>query len=134
MTLKAGVILINKNNIELIYRDYYDDYSFPKGHLEENESLLECAIRETEEEIKRKVKILKEEPIYIERYTTPRNEECECYYYLGKDDGVSDNKSLDEHDLIWTKFDDVYDKLSYDSLKKVWNSIKEEVGKYIEND
>ena len=48
MTLKAGIILINKNKIALIYRDNYNDYSFPKGHLEDNESLIECAIRETE--------------------------------------------------------------------------------------
>ena len=38
-TLKAGVILINKDKVCLIYRDYYNDYSFPKGHLENNESL-----------------------------------------------------------------------------------------------
>ena len=54
MTLKAGTILINKDNICLIYRDIHNDYSFPKGHLEKNESLKECDIRETEEETKRK--------------------------------------------------------------------------------
>ena len=53
MTLKAGIILINKNKIALIYRNNYNDYSFPKGHLEDGESLIECAIRETEEDIKR---------------------------------------------------------------------------------
>ena len=32
MIKKAGTILINKHDIGLIYRDNYDDYSFPKGH------------------------------------------------------------------------------------------------------
>ena len=131
MTLKAGIILINKNNIALIYRESHNDYSFPKGHLEENESLVECAIRETEEEIKRKVKLISEKEIYIERYTTPRNEECECHYYLGYDTGISNNDSTDTHDLIWVNFDEVEDKLSYESLKKLWNNIKSEVKKYI---
>lgn len=134
MTLKAGTILINKNNICLIYRKGYKDYSFPKGHLEKGESLLECAIRETEEETKRKVKILLDEPIYIEQYVTPRKEECECHYYLGKDIGKSDNKSPDTHDVVWTNFNDVESTLTYESLKKVWNNIKSIVEEYIEND
>ena len=119
MTYKGGIILINKNKIALVYRDYYNDYSFPKGHLEENETLIECAIRETEEEIKRKVKLISEKEIYIERYTTPKGEKCECHYYLGYDD------------LIWIDFDKVEEVLSYDSLKKLWNKIKDKVGEYI---
>ena len=134
MTLKAGVILINKNKIGLIYRDNHNDYSFPKGHLEEYESLLECAIRETEEETKRRVKILFNDEIYIENYVTPSGEECECHYYLGLDDGHSDNDSTDTHDLVWVDFDKVSDTLSYESLKKLWNSIKSKVSEYIKND
>lgn len=134
MTLKAGVILINKNKIGLIYRNYYNDYSFPKGHLEDNESLVECAIRETEEETKRKVKLVFDEEIYIESYVTPRGEECECHYYLGLDDGHSDNDSTDTHDLMWIDFDKVEDTLSYESLKKLWNIIKPKVSEYIKND
>ena len=49
MIEKAGTILINKRMIGLIYRDNYDDYTFPKGHLEKDETLKECAIRETNE-------------------------------------------------------------------------------------
>ena len=131
MTLKAGIILINNNKIALIYRNNYNDYSFPKGHLEDGESLIECAIRETEEEIKRKVKLISEEEIYIEKYTTPKGEECECHYYLGYDDGVSYNDSLETHDLLWVDFDKVENTLSYESLKTLWNNIKYKVGEYI---
>ena len=134
MTLKAGVVLINKNKIGLIYRSNHNDYSFPKGHLEENETLVECAIRETEEETKRKVKLLFEEELYIEHYVTPKGEECECHYYLGLDDGHSDNDSTDTHDLIWTDFDKVGEALSYDSLKALWNNMKDKVSEYIDND
>ena len=132
MVLKAGTILINKNKIGLIYRKEYEDYSFPKGHLEENETLIECAIRETNEETKREVIILINDPIYIEQYTNSYNIDCECYYYLAKDNGKSDNTSLEVHDLIWVDFDKVFDTLSHESLKKLWNSIKDKVKEYLE--
>ena len=130
MIKKGGTILINKNKIGLIFRNNYNDYSFPKGHLEEGESILECAIRETNEETKREVIILKEEPIYDEVYHDSKGNLCNCKYFLARDNGHSDNDSTDTHDLVWVEFDKIYDTLSYESLKKLWNSIKDEVKKY----
>ena len=124
MILKAGTVLVNKNKIGLVFRDYYNDYSFPKGHLEMNESFVECAIRETNEETKRACEILKDDYIYLEEYKTPRGEEVEMYYFLAKDIGPSDNTSTDTHPTVWLKYDEVYDKLTYPSLKTVWNNVK----------
>ena len=134
MILKAGTILINKNKIGLIFRENYKDYSFPKGHLESNETLLECAIRETNEETKREVILLKESEIYIEQYKDSKGNDCECHYYLVRDNGHSDNDSTDTHDLVWVDYLNVGDTLSYESLKYLWNNIKEEVLRYIEDE
>ena len=43
VTKKAGCFLIKKETkeIALIYRKKHNDYSFPKGHVEKNESLKE---------------------------------------------------------------------------------------------
>ena len=120
--------------IALVYRVKQNDYSFPKGHLEENESLLECAIRETAEETKRDCKIVENIKPYIDRYTTPRGERCECYMYVAIDTGKSDNDSTDTHDLIWVPFEEVEDKLSYESLKKNWNAVKHAIFKLLRND
>ena len=49
------------------------------------------------------------------------------YYFIGIDNGKSNNYSLDTHDLIWTPVEDVEDKLSYDSLKKVWREVKKQI-------
>ena len=133
-TDKAGCILINPKDklVALVYRESLDDYSFPKGHVEANESLIECAIRETNEETKRDVIILKNDPIGYQEYTTSSDESIRVYYYLCKDNGVSDNKSLETHPVVWVAYNDVYDKLTYDDSKAFWNSIKDEVANYFD--
>ena len=126
---KAGCILVNtKNNkIGLIYRNKQKDYSFPKGHKENNETLVECAIRETAEETKRKCLLYSNNPIAKEHYFDSKNDEVDMYYFLAIDNGKSDNDSLDTHDLIWISFEEVEEKLSYESLKKVWREVKDVV-------
>mgnify|MGYP004476086873 FL=1 len=124
---KAGCVLINRENkqIGLVYRKKCDDYSFPKGHLEKDETLYECAIRETEEETGRKCKLVSEKEIGIIEYTNFEGN-IKTYMYLAIDDGVTD-RIIDEKDkekLVWVNYDDVIDKLSYQNLKDFWKKIE----------
>lgn len=131
---KAGCILINTTNktVAIVYREKQNDYSFPKGHLEGTESLKKCAIRETNEETKRDIVLLEKEHIYVEYYETSNGENVEMYYFLAKDIGLSNNTSTDTHPTFWIPFEEVYNKLTYPSLKKVWNSVKNKVETYFE--
>ncbi len=128
-TLKAGCFLVNKEKraVAIIFREGYEDYSFPKGHVEEGETTEETALRETAEEVKREGEILKDYPPYIERYTSSRGEECVCYMYIALDRGKSDNASEDTHTLIWVPVEEVEKKLSYESLKTMWRVMKKKV-------
>ena len=130
---KAGCILLDLENktIALVYREKQNDYSFPKGHLEDGESLVECAIRETAEETKFDCEILEEEPVYIETYITPGGEDVEMYYFISKYIGSSNNKSTDTHETLWIPYHEVYEKLTYESLKNVWNNVKDKVSDYL---
>ena len=131
-TKKAGCILLNVTDktVALVYREKHNDYSFPKGHMEKDETLEGCAIRETAEETKRDCILLEKDPIYIENYITPSGEDVEMYYFLAKDIGKSDNTSTDTHQTYWVPYEEVKDKLTYESLKKLWDEIKNRISNY----
>lgn len=129
---KAGCILMNTEDktIALVLRKQ-TEYSFPKGHVEEGESLIDCAIRETNEETKRDCEILIPEPIYIENYITPGGEDVIMYYFLAKDIGPSTNTSEDTHPTFWFPVDEVLNKLPYSGLQTVWGSVIDQVKEYM---
>ena len=82
---KAGTILLDvkTKNIGLIYRKKQEDYSFPKGHLNEGETFEECALRETEEETGLVCKIISNELPTI-NYIDSVGEEAEVHFYLAR--------------------------------------------------
>lgn len=134
-TKKAGCILINKESkkIALVCRN--GEFSFPKGHLEQGETLKECAIRETIEETGHNCQIYGEE-IAIMKYSTPRGENVENMFYIAIDKGKYENKieEKDKEVTVWRKFEDVETTLSYENLKKMWNEVKGKVKRVIENE
>src|SRR5947209_11380718 len=46
----AGGIVVRDGKVLLVHRPKYDDWSFPKGKLDDGESWAEGALREVEEE------------------------------------------------------------------------------------
>ncbi len=46
----GGIIRNNSSEFLVIHRPKYDDWSFPKGKLDNGEKLEECALREVHEE------------------------------------------------------------------------------------
>ena len=132
ITKKAGCIVLDVNNktIALVYREKQNDYSFPKGHLEENESLKECAIRETAEEIKTHVSLVNHFKPFPLRYVNKKGERCLCYYFLAIDEKHSDNASTDTHELVWKNIEDVEKTLTHQSLQKIWKYFLPKIKKY----
>ena len=132
MEKSCGTIIIKDDKVLVIKQKSTMDFGFPKGHMEKGETLKETAIRETAEETKRVAEIIDEYSPLVEKYTTPKGENCVCYMFFAIDKGKSDNNSEDTHDLIWTPFDKVEETLSYDSLKNTWNSAKNIIKEILE--
>ena len=131
---KAGCILIDCKNkkVGLVYRKKQNDYTFPKGHQEQDESILETAIREVEEETQNFPEILLQLP--FSSYIDSNNNECTTSWFLARTLGKS-HKQVDpelQHEVTWVNPDEVEDKLSYDNLKQLWNLVKEKVQEYLE--
>ena len=129
---KAGCILINKElkKIGLVYRKKWNDNSFPKGHWEENETLSDCAVRETTEETGRDCKLISDKEIGVIEYTNYEGQ-IKTYMFLALDKGKTNKKiaEKDKEELVWVNYNEVKSKLSYQNLKDFWNKVKEKVEK-----
>lgn len=131
---KAGTILLSKDykKVGLVYRTKLDDYSFPKGHIEKDESLIECALRETEEETGRKCTLITNEEIGKLEYV---NYEGTIYthLFLAIDNGPT-TKFINEYDkenLVWVDINEVANKLTYNDLKEFWLNNLDKINKLI---
>lgn len=127
---KAGTVLVDlqSKKIGLIYRKKAKDFSFPKGHVEVGESLVETAQRETEEETGRKCHLHSDGHIGIIEYKNFEGD-IVVYFYLAIDDGKTDRNiaESDKEVLVWKDVDEVEICLSHQNLKTFWVEVREEV-------
>ena len=123
---KAGAVVLSKNNPEkilVLYQKKHDDFSFPKGHLESNETLQECAIRETKEETGLDIEILR--PLNVTAYTNKTDGNVELTFFLAQssnDDAVNPETGCQ---IYWLNYDEAMQKLSYKNLQEVLKALKE---------
>lgn len=122
---KAGCILLDKSRkkVALVFRDVYKDFSFPKGHVENGETLKECAVRETEEETGRVNHIIFDQS-FVMKYKN-REGDVSVYFYIAQDDGKTERliAEKDKEHLVWKDFDDVVSALTYPSTRKLWKEV-----------
>jgi ADP-ribose pyrophosphatase YjhB (NUDIX family) len=88
LQLSAGLVIIQSGAILLGHpkgQKWYGTYSFPKGHVEEGEDLLEAAIRETREEVGVTIDpedVIDVEPRFIDYKDKQGNLYKRVYYFV----------------------------------------------------
>jgi 8-oxo-(d)GTP phosphatase len=112
-----------KLQVLLVHRPRYDDWSWPKGKLEEGESLVACAVREVAEETGTHVVL--GQPLPSVAYTNGDGRKKTAHYWaaqevgegaqsvLGRDDVVPASAS-EIDDARWVDVDAARDLLTYD--------------------
>lgn len=122
----CGCIIIDNGKV-LLVKQTSGDWGFPKGHVEENETEMETAIRETKEETNIEVEIDENHRYSIE-YSPKENTWKEVIYYRAK---MKSNTCIPQESEIekieWLGFEQALSKLTYDNTKKILRQVIEDL-------
>ena len=121
----CGCIIIENNKVLLVYEKGRNFWGFPKGHVEENETEIQTAIREVKEEVNLDVKI-NENKRYVMNYLIGEDINKTTVLYLAEKTGGTLKKQEDEiGDAKWCNFDEALELLTFDNSKKVLKEVIE---------
>ena len=129
MEKSCGTIIIKNNKVLMVHQNI-GHWSFPKGHVENNETEYETAIRETYEETGIKVKIIDNSPRYQISYHVNNNLK-EVIYFLAE---VIDDKNLrpqegEIKEVSWIELNEVNNLLKYENARILWDKVLKDLKK-----
>lgn len=122
----CGCIIINDNKALMIHQNN-GLVGFPKGHVENDETEEETAIRKTKEETNLDVSINKDLR-FETNYIVKGNIYKEVVYFISKklsNDIIKQDKEI--KDIKWVPIDEVLDLLQYDNIKKLWKEVLKKI-------
>ncbi len=124
----CGTICISDEKV-LVIRQKQGFYGFPKGHVEEDETEVETAIRETKEETN--IDVLVDESLRFSlSYVVNDIIDKEVVYFIAKPQ--NENIRIQESELLdatWVDIDDVYNILTFYNLKNLWKDVLTKIKK-----
>ena len=130
MELSAGAVLYTVINNEVNYLlllDFHNNWGFPKGHLEQGETIVQASLREIKEEVGIDAVLdtnFKEELIY----TMPNGIEKHSIYYIGRYADQNPIKQLEEvQDIKILPYEQAINLVSFNNMK----DVLEKANKYI---
>ena len=126
--ISCGCIIIENEKVLLIY-DNNNNWGFPKGHMEEGETEVETAKRETKEETHIDVSVDESKRYEIE-YVTNKKVNRKVVYFLARKLNGKEIPQHGEVDAIkWFSIDEALETLKYDNVKEVLRKVAEDIAK-----
>lgn len=122
----GGVVLDDERRVLLVHRRRYDDWSFPKGGVDEGETLEQAALREVKEEAGVECEVIGQLSTSRYFFTTRKGETRPkvVYYFLMRISGgdlFADGLETDQ--VIWCSVEEAAAKLSYQGDKEILREI-----------
>lgn len=122
----CGAVIIKKENDELkvlLLKHQKGHISFPKGHVENNETEEETALREIKEETNLDVKFISGFKKVIS-YHPKDNVLKDVVYFLAYP--FNENLIVEEKEIkeaYWVSFNEAFDLITYDMDKLLFNEV-----------
>ena len=121
----CGCIIIDNNKVLLI-KQTRGHWGFPKGHVEDNETERETAIREVKEETNLDVKI-EGKNAYKEEYVTDKGKLKEVVYFIARRiGGEVKPQEIEVSKIEWVDFEEAKKRITYDNTRELFEKILKE--------
>ena len=117
----AGGIVERNGAILLVHRPKYDDWTFPKGKANEDETDEECALREVHEETGLRCEL--EDELTTVSYRDARNRPKTVRYWRMRAVGGDLRPAYEVDEARWVPLDEADGRLSYERDRRVLRSL-----------
>ena len=121
----CGAMIIEGNKVLVIQQKKSGFYGFPKGHVEENETEAETAVREVKEETGIDIKVL-EDKRYFMKFVQGGDINKEVVFFIARPlntEGLS-MQEKEIKDIKWVDINEVENILSFENIKNLWLEAK----------
>lgn len=121
----CGCIIIEDDKV-LLVKQTQGHWGFPKGHIEENETEIETAIREVKEETNMDVEII-DSNRYTMQYTTDKDNLKEVVLYIARNiGGKIKAQECEINEIKWLGFKEALEVISYENTKDLFKKVIKE--------
>lgn len=122
----CGTIIIENNKVLLIQQTD-NAWGFPKGHVENNETQQETAIRETKEETNLDVEIISNKK-YIINYKINNEIDKEVIFFLAKKTSDKIKKQDEEiKNIKWVDLNQAFEIITYENTKDIYKEVLKDI-------
>ena len=119
-TDSAGCVVFKDDSVLLV--SFSKRIGFPKGHVENGESMEETALRETYEETGVKARILQSKP-YVVPSARPGDQRSVYFYKAEYVEGAMEADGEEVEKAFWVKRECVLDLLSFEEDKAMYKEL-----------